>query len=169
MEQTNKPNQNLIFPEDTSDKISNILKKYGLEESEEELDKKIFEENTDVLRGAVIAKIAANIIKDKMNDSEVVPTLKKELNITQDLAENIANDIKKQIIPSASPSAVAEKSVIIKNQTVEAPPKKIRKTAKNIIEKTAIEEPEEKSKLPEKPIPQEKPKSSGPDKYREQL
>lgn len=100
MQQTD--NQNLSFPEDSSEIISDILGKYGLEETDDEVDEKLFGKNDSPLRGEVVARIAARAARKEVSDKEISAILQKELNIPGATAEKIAGDIKTKLIALAT-------------------------------------------------------------------
>ena len=103
-------NQNIIFPEDTDLIISNILQKYKLEESDDEFFDKF--EKGEKTKGEIVAELIKNVATKEISFQELVSTLKMELNISQRKSEDLAKDIRKEIL------------LLVKKST-EAPPPEI--------------------------------------------
>jgi len=169
--ETSNTDAKIYFSGDTAEIISNILKKYSLEETDEELAKKMLAEEDVpfIIRGGLILETAISLVKKELFEKDAIIILQKELNVSQIIAEGIITDIKIGLVPIATP----KKDVIKK----EEPPINTMKE-KNDREVSATESPErkklEKIKKPiviEKfgiPIPQTR-QQKGPDSYREQI
>ncbi len=100
-------NEKIYFLGDTSEIISGILKKYQLEETDEELGElaeKMFKEEPEpfVFRGAVILKTAIGLAKKEIAEKDVIVILQKELSVSQPIAEGLTNEIKTKLIPIAT-------------------------------------------------------------------
>lgn len=92
----------IYFLGDTAEIISDILKKYEIEETDEDLAKKIFREEPFIIRGGVILKYAISLAKKEINEEEIPAFLKKELNISQIIADDLTSEIKNRLIPIAT-------------------------------------------------------------------
>ncbi|MDO8486550.1 MAG: hypothetical protein Q7S77_02560 [Candidatus Staskawiczbacteria bacterium] len=95
-------NQKIYFPENTPEIISEILRKYELEETDEELDKKLLEENIEPLNGGIILDIAMETAQGKISKSEMSSILQKQFKINPKIAEDISNDIETKLVLMAS-------------------------------------------------------------------
>lgn len=99
MEQ-NKLNQSTFREDDSlmSSVALQILSKYGLEENNEQLDKKLFDEGGEVNEW-IILKSALQIRNSKPK-SDTLSFLIERLKISQNTAENIIEDIKTILLPT---------------------------------------------------------------------
>ena len=82
----------------TSDIISNILKKYKIKESEEELAKKYFWDDIDS-NGAITLSIALKLTEKKESEESLIEELAKKLNISQETSNQIMEEVKKILLP----------------------------------------------------------------------
>jgi len=190
------PNKKIYFSGDTAEIISDILKKYGLEETDEELAKKIFEEEDFIIHGGVILKYAISLVKKETTEKEIPGLLEKELNVSKTIAEGLTNEIKNRLVAIATtekpkePKTIEDKPIIDIKPPISIPRaeeimEKIKKpiletdfnntvsapkTQKNNIEKLKIEEYKKNtvSKIP--PAREKKQqKNGGDDRYREAI
>ena len=182
---------NILDEDDKSSvgyRLSEILKKYGLEEEEEKGFEKL--EKDEPLNGEVVSEICSNLAKNLILETDATLSIQKKLNITEGVAKEIINDIKNVILAqlkgfiakrynlSANKNApdttveriekkllaevkptMAEEPISSKN--IKTPVKRVKKYTKN------LEISEEDSKFPKTIIEKEMPKQGGPDRYRE--
>lgn len=73
----NSNNQKIIFSGDTAPIISEMLKKYGLEESPEDIFKKMSDGGSPCFLGGIILDIAMDVINGKISEKDLVPALQK--------------------------------------------------------------------------------------------
>ncbi|NQU82759.1 MAG: hypothetical protein HQ539_02310 [Parcubacteria group bacterium] len=120
--------QKIIFPENTSSIISSIVKKHGLEESDEDFLKKIGK--GEKTAGGIIASIVKKTAEGEINKKNLPGTLKMSLKITQKKAMDLAKDINSQVLalaekrlpPQPKKTQKPKAPLIIENQ-----PKKTKK------------------------------------------
>jgi len=170
MQQTD--NKSFVFPENTSEIISDILKKYGLVDTEEQIDEKLFGENSSPLFGEITADMVAKFARKEISENDMLAIIQKELNLPKATSESLINDIKTQIMPLVI--IVINKTIpepsIKEATTLEIPP--LEKKAEDI----AIV-PSKKQRETNKPSPLEEiqkittvsKQSKGPDNYREPI
>ncbi len=177
MEQNNS-DKKIFFSINTADIITEILKKYSLEDNPVDLEKNLSESQKEpfIIRGAVILQVVLKLAKKEIAEPEASSFLQKDLNISQEISDKIINEIKTNILPfttdrrenaeenKPSPRITPRPSVTageiempgstVKTPTpIETPIKKVRKP------------------LPKKPItPEPTPqKFDASDKYREPI
>lgn len=92
-------NQVVVFSEDTAPVISEILRKYDLEETDDETFEKL--EKGIPLRGEVILNITEEITLGTTSTQELTSSLQKNLNIPKEIAEKLTEDIKRKLIALA--------------------------------------------------------------------
>lgn len=93
-------NKNLVvFEDDTSPIISEILQKYGLKETDDEILEKI--EKGEPLKPGIILNLTEDVVAARQSKEAMSSFLQKELSIPKQTAENIAEDIKNKLIPLA--------------------------------------------------------------------
>lgn len=88
--------------------IKEILKKYGLEEIQEEGLNKFFEAETaekaqdilDNLPGAILSQIIRELGSGKLAPEELPEILHKNLNVSQKTAKEIAKDLEEKAVAS---------------------------------------------------------------------
>ena len=142
--------------------ISDILKKYGLEESFEDINKKLI--NGKLSNAGIINNLSKDLIDGLISEPNFISALEKNFNIQKELAKQILGDIKKIILPPLK--KIIEKrawlfsdknmQAITKNSSI-APIHKIKQIEKNILKPLGSIE-----KI-------ERPKPKGPDTYREPI
>ena len=97
MEQNNNTKKQLFFDETFLEVSSDILQKYKLEETPEELIEKL---KTDK---SLFCEIVMDIIRDfysgTIKESEIISSLKSKLNLSEENVINLTNDIKTKIFP----------------------------------------------------------------------
>lgn len=191
--ETPNPNKKVYFSGDTAEIISNILKKYSLEETDEELGKKLLSEDEKqepfVIRGGVVLKTAISLFNKEITEKDASTFLQKQLNTSQTIAGGMVNEIKTNLLSIAT----TEKPVKAAPETVAKPATEMKplpsfaKAAEPIEENPVMpeEKPRSKPELPTKKqekikkpaIPPEEIKKSapqskqpkGPDSYREPI
>ena len=89
-------NQKIIFPEENSLIISELLEKYNLKESLREIFEKT--RKGEKTFGNTIAKIVRKAAEEKFSFKELVSSLKTELALSPKKAEGLAKDIKKKLL-----------------------------------------------------------------------
>lgn len=167
--------QRVIFQIDTGPVVvvSNILKKYDLEESSEEACKKIKEGKKP--RVNIIIQAASDLVLNKISETGFISTLEKQLEITRQIAEKIISDVKEKLLSTAKKITVGElktsegEAIIV---TSIKPPIGLEKTIEEVsepvlktpprVKKPLISEISEKTKEAKKP-------SKKADVYRESI
>ena len=188
MDNFNNQQQELTYAEGIGGVLSDILKKYQLDETEEQGIKKL--EADQPFFGEIVMGLVKDLIFDKIQDKDLTILLQQKLNISQKTAEDLTADIKEKILPlikkvSVPTEETAEKPVI---QIAENNPQPFIKTTPNI----SVEENENILKEKRVPIAKELKKetkkisnpisikrtasqptqptqSKGPDSYREPI
>lgn len=92
----NNQNLNLIFPAETYSLISDLLEKYQLKESTEEIFTKLEQEKN--LYGEIIIGLVKKIASEEISFENFMAAIKMELNVSQKKAEEIAKDLRKNIL-----------------------------------------------------------------------
>jgi len=151
MNQNPKENQRLIYPEDTSEIISELMEKYGLKETEEEVLQALKEGKTT--KGGTIAEIIMEVAKNKIPRENITSVLQKRLAISKEIAKKIAKELEKKIL----------NLIIIEK----VPKKEIPPLQKPPISPLKPGPPVPPTEFPPKAPPEEKPKK--PDIYREPI
>lgn len=99
-----KSNQNskpfLIFPENSASIIANILKKYGLKESNKEILEKW--KGGQKSSGAILTDLLIKMTKSNLSTPNLIDLIKKELNIPPQKAKAIMEDLTREIIVPAT-------------------------------------------------------------------
>jgi len=91
--ETPKKNQQLIFPEDSSEIIRRILEKHGLGETLDEILKKGGKSNAEKL-----AAIAAAAAKIKVSLDILSLVIERELKVSKEVAQEIAKELKEKLL-----------------------------------------------------------------------
>jgi len=87
----------IILTEGANTALLDILKKYGLEENEDEVIEKLSEEKTSY--EIIIDKLAKEFAKKEISEKDFFFSLQKNLNVSEEVAKKIAEDIKNIFIP----------------------------------------------------------------------
>jgi hypothetical protein len=112
----------------------------------------------------VVFKLSKNLASRKSSEKDFISELQKNLGIQQPAAQNILNDIKSKILPSA------EKVSIGQPEPKSAKPAKLITENKKTIRSSAKPEPiQDKETAAPKIIEQKIQQKRGPDSYREPL
>lgn len=89
-------NQKIIFPEENSLIISELLEKYNLKESLREIFEKT--RKGEETFGSTLAKIVRKAAEKKFSLKELTSSLETELSLSPKKAEDLAKDIKKKLL-----------------------------------------------------------------------
>jgi len=148
-------NIRIIFTDKADLVLSEIMKRYNLEESNEEWLKKSKEGKSSNI--VIIDKITKDFAKEIISERESVESLKKELSVPQQTAEKISKDIIDNLVPLLEKLSEEElakvngKEEIIRKPITAAPIK-----PPIGLEKTPKEEvfglPSEKPQVAKKPL-----------------
>ena len=94
--------QSIDYPDETIEIASEILKNFELEESPEELEKKFqLGKESNIV---IIAEILRKYKEKNLSFPEFTASLQKQLNISQKKAEELATDLKKEVLSLARKS-----------------------------------------------------------------
>ncbi|MCD6500677.1 hypothetical protein J7K42_01520 [bacterium] len=108
-----KAKQEIVFPEEVSENISKILKRYELEEPLKKVEEKLYQGKLSP--AGIIAKTTWQLAEGKIKMGELPALLQKKLNIPAETARKLTKDIKREVvdlaekIPEKVPSAPPEK------------------------------------------------------------
>ena len=160
-------NQSIQLPDNIEQILLDITKKYNIEQTKDEISKKIDQnENSNTI---IIALATKQYFLKNISDNELVDQLKDGLKISDEIANKISVDIKEKIIPQTKilvvgadgNLAIENIKPIIKQPTViknnPTPPKKIQRIKKPVPS-------EENNNFIQKPQ-----QRIGPDSYREPI
>lgn len=177
----------------TSEIIYNLLAKYNLKETDEELAKKYFGEKASETNGEIIFWIIIKLARGQIAEKDLDPFLKERLKISQEIANQLKGDLVKDLLPimkidpkKQRNQPIAEKTPTEEKENILAKIKrpievekalsKPRTAKKQVVEENTERKKEEIKKLPKVPLinsinePSEKdikPKSN--DSYREPI
>ncbi|GEM_PF-4411621 len=98
MDLDNKNINNQANDISTSDIVLDILTKYNLKENEEDLTKKYFGGNEDT-NGGILFWAASELAAKKDSEKKLVSILTEKLSISSKVAEQIIEEIKKNLLP----------------------------------------------------------------------
>lgn len=110
---TQKAKQEIVFPEEVSENISKILKRYELEEPLEKVEEKLYQGKLSP--GGIIAETAWQLAEGKIKMGDLSVLLQKKLNIPAETATKLTKDIKREVVdlvekvPEEVPSAPPKK------------------------------------------------------------
>ncbi len=160
---TTKENQNqvVVFSEDTAPVILEILRKYDLEETDDETFEKL--EKDIPLRGEAILNIVEEITLGVTSTQELTSSLQKNLNVPKEIAEKLTEDIRKKLLVLAQ--RVPKEDLELEEEITEEVILPQEKTP-YVFPKTSITE---NLSIPETPThtEKEKPSEKQSDTYRE--
>lgn len=117
-----KLNKKIRFSEQTSAIIQDLIGKYNLTETTEEILEKIGKDQLS--NGEIITGLVREYCKNKIDIKELSFNLKEELNISEINAMSLAQDIHEKILPEViSPKSIPEKETKqeIKTEPIEEP------------------------------------------------
>ena len=109
-------NTKIIYPEETSLVIAEIIKKYGLKGINEDFFEGFEKDEPWVITETVFVNLITNIAEGKTLIQEVPSSLQKNLNISEDTAKKITEEIKTKII-SLVKKVPKEESEIIEEKS----------------------------------------------------
>ena len=89
-------NKIIVFPENIKQIISELLKKYGMEETREETITRLKQKK--ILKAVFLAKVAKDCFQKK-SPADNINLIKENLETSEDTAKKIFADIKKGIVP----------------------------------------------------------------------
>jgi len=143
----------ILYPEDSSEIIGELMKKYGLEETVENILEKT--DRREITIGEIIAGNVAEAAQKKMSFEDFASNLKKDLNISKATAEKLAEDLEQEILVKTEKIEIKEERPITPEEK-----EKIR-----LSKKTKI-----RPEIPiEKPMEETEKKPSKKDVYREPI
>jgi len=90
-------NQSVEFPDNIEQILSDITKKYGINETRDQAIEALKKGN--VPKAPFIARMAKEYFLKNISDADLINQLKSGLNVSEDIAKEISLDIKNQIIP----------------------------------------------------------------------
>lgn len=157
--------QKIYFADgDIFDKISEILLQNSINETPEDAADK---ENDSFI--SIILKLSKDFSAQKISEETFVLELQKKLNIKNQVAKNIIKDVKEKILPLAEKIEEEESSAKINQPDI--PSSFVKEKPKMTVEenKKVLEKTREKNTSEDIPVPTHKPKSTGPDSYREPI
>ncbi len=149
MVNSNSQNQKIIFLENTSPIISELLKKYQLQETSGELSKKLT--GGEIPRGGIILDIVIEVAQGKILKKDLSSALQKRLEISEEKTKKLAEDVEKKLL------VLAKKVPKEETEIPEEPP---------VTKKPLIAEKPSIIEKPETP-PKRRETSEEPDVYRE--
>lgn len=126
------PTKNAIsFPEETIDVILDLIKKYNLEKTEKDMEKKMKEVKTDddlkrnreifeSLPSCQISRTLKEAAEGKISVKDIPSLLKERLNISKEKAEDLTEDLKEKIIKGIE-TTKREEEIPLKKE--KAPPR----------------------------------------------
>ena len=109
MQNNNQEKIVIVFEDDTSLIISEILQKYNLEEKANEVLEKL--EKEEPLRPAIVLGLVESIAAGKLSKKALASSLQEKLAIPKQTAENLAQDIENRLLPiarKASPEEISQ-------------------------------------------------------------
>ena len=138
----------IIFTEEATEKIQELLKRYDLEmfpktslekikEAKNSKEKEILFDN---LPGRVLAIIVKELAEDKIKTKDSISTLEKKLNISNDKAEKLARDIEKEVLIYAKKVPLEKEVPPAKPSETTLTPKKTPITPKDVSPETKPKE-----------------------------
>jgi hypothetical protein len=100
-------NEEIYFPDDKIfNTISDILHKNGVEEDPAEAADKISGGEDSLITSVFV--LARNFAKQKITQAEFITTLQIKTKVSPETAQNIFNDVKEKILPTAQKIAIGE-------------------------------------------------------------
>jgi len=146
MPNNNQKNKKIVFSGDTAPIISEILKKYGLEEVDEDILGKI-EQGKPCLLGGDILDIVIEIAQGKILKKDLVFSLQKRLDIPKEKAKKLAKDVEKKLlvlvkkVPEEE-TKTPEKTLVSKKPQIVEKPSIVKKPKTPLKKRRAPEEPD---------------------------
>ncbi len=97
MENSDNQNQEIIFSENIGQILTNVLKKYKLEETDDEVFKKL--ETDQLFLGEIVMNITRSFILGKIQEKDFPVLLQQKLSISKEDAGKLFVEIKTNIVP----------------------------------------------------------------------
>ncbi|MFH1968334.1 MAG: hypothetical protein ABIJ84_03035 [bacterium] len=154
----------------TSDIISEILLKYELEESIEQLDEKFFVKGGES-NGGIVLWVASEWSKNKIAEKDVASLLAEKLNTSKEIAEKVKEDIKTMLLPILIPNKKFESKpeIVMPSMPIDKKDEKFKiKKPKEIRQTNHKIDVPEKTKFPKR-IEKRTKESKKADTYREPI
>ena len=171
----NQQNISSTFTNKSDTVLSEIMAKYKLEESSEEIIKKLNE--GPAINVLLLTKFTMSFSRGEISEKEFVDSISKETNISQQIAEQVTKEIIENIIPTLGKHSEEKKNIDVpaKIKTIKSISEIIKKPDQNSADIMTYEKLKSKKTLSPKKLerdikPTPKPKQqSGPNKYREPI
>ena len=171
----NQQNISSTFTNKSDTVLSEIMAKYKLEESSEEIIKKLNE--GPAINVLLLTKFTMSFSRGEISEKEFVDSISKETNISQQIAEQVTKEIIDNIIPTLGKHSEEKKNIDVpaKIKTIKSISEIIKKPDQNSADIMTDEKLKSKKTLSPKKLerdikPTPKPKQqSGPNKYREPI
>ncbi len=90
-------NMRVIFTDKAELVLEDIVKAFGLEEGEQELAKRI--KDGKKAKSVVINHLTSKFAKKIISDKELITSLQKDLDVSQEVAEKISKEIVSKLVP----------------------------------------------------------------------
>jgi len=150
MEETmSKKNTRIVFPEHITSVILEIMKKYGLEETEQEFLKKF--KSGKIRRGAKMAEIIKKTAEEKISIKKLPSILKENFNLSIENAQNLAKDLEEKVLKLAQKiSEIPETETIIESKPKENSTPKLESKLKVEASEETIKPPRDSKNVSHK-------------------
>jgi hypothetical protein len=102
-------NFEIIYPEESTTIISNLMEKYGLKETVKDIEEKM--DRGEITNGEKIARIVAEAAENDLSIEDISALLEKRLAITKEICKKLAEDLKKEILIFIKKTPIKETEV----------------------------------------------------------
>jgi hypothetical protein len=123
-------NQEIILSVDAPKIISELMKKYNIVETKEEFLEKV--KRGEATYGKKIANILREVIEGKISPENFVSVLQQQLNIEEEIAKKLAEDLKVKILAFVEKKPEEKEKIILTQKLSikkpQTPPKEPPKT-----------------------------------------
>lgn len=109
--------EQIVFSIDTAPVVFEILQKYNLKESDDQVLEKL--EKGQPLQPEIILLAVENIVLEKMTEMGLLSFLQQSLPASPQISQNIAKDIKEKLLPMARKATPAEIALLESEKTEE--------------------------------------------------
>jgi len=113
-----KKTAKVIFPENITSVISEIVKKYNILENDKDAVRKIL--NGETTKIEELAGIIKKLAMDEISLKNLPATLKKDFNISVEDSKRLAGEIEEKVLPLAQRFS-EEKEISVKPEVVKKP------------------------------------------------
>lgn len=137
----------IVLTEGANTALLDILKKYSLEENEDDIIEKLSEEKTSY--EIIIDKLAKEFTKKEISEKDFFLSLQKNLNVSEEVAKKIAEDIKNNFIPLLE--KIPETQFEVSSSEKELTPENLSEKNRIVMIEPSLQEQEEEPKK-EEPI-----------------